>query len=115
MENARTKWARRIAEWRASGKTKRDYCEAHGYKYNTFLLRLRQVEVASKTAVASGSPHPLSPPKPATSAPRMALVAPRDSERAGLVVDVGDARITLRRGFDTELLCEVVRALRGSR
>ena len=91
-------WAKRVAAWRASGETADVFAQDKGFEGSTlrwWSSRLGRV-----------------------STPRfMRLVPKADAVQvdAGLVVEVGRARVHVKAGFDTKLLAEVVAALGGDR
>lgn len=108
MTKTDEKWIERIREWKASGKTAEDFAAGQPFKASTLKWRASLLRRSDEGAAQPGN----SPGS--TRAIRMARVVPaarRDERRAGLVVEVSGARIALVRGFDTQLLIEVVRAL----
>jgi hypothetical protein len=101
-------WAKRVAEWRASGVTAAEYCSANGLS----LSRLRYwAYKRGGSEVSAGGRERV------TFAPRLArVVATRErpstgSAGDGVVVEVGGARVHVRRGFDRAVLAEVVDVL----
>ena len=105
MTTKRSEWEARVAEWEASGKTAADFAADKGYAPATlkwWASRLRREAAASKTprvAMAKVERRPSH------------VVATSISVR----VDIDGARIEVARGFDEELLRDVVRALRAAR
>lgn len=107
-------WAERIADWKASGRTSEEYCEgkpftAGGLRHWAYLLRRvtpRKPVALAEVRIAKVVPRP---------APAVAALPSRSSE--ALVVEVGDARIAVRPGFDRATLAAVVEVLaaRGGR
>jgi hypothetical protein len=110
MTTTEAKWAERVQQWKASGRRPEEFAEGQPYKASTLRwwateLRRRSAGDAER-AKRSG----------ASGAIRMARVVrrvPPDKDGAGLIVGNGRARIRLERGFDGELLAEVVRAIGG--
>ncbi len=104
----RDEWARRVAEWRASGQTSTAFAEgkaftasglrhwAHRLSKEPSPRRLRVVRVERQLQAAE----------------------PTASADTSLVVEVGPARVVVRPGFDRALLAavlEVVLAAAGGR
>lgn len=86
-------WARRVAEWRASGKTAEAFASGRGFAGNTlrwWASRLGRRAPAIVQVVRAAPP-------------------PRD---AALELAVGDVRVLVRAGFDRALLAEVLGVLR---
>jgi hypothetical protein len=91
-------WAKRVDAWRESGETTDVFAQGKGYAASTlrwWSSRLGRVEK-----------------------PRFVQLVPKASVAqvdAGVVVEVGHARIRVTAGFDTRLLAEVVATLGGVR
>lgn len=103
-------WAKRVAEWKASGLTSESYCEgkpftAGGLRHWSHRLREREqpapVRMARVVRISE-----LKSPGPAGRTP--SGVAP------DLVVEIGTARIAVRPGFDRATLADVVEVLATS-
>lgn len=93
-------WSDRVRAWRASGETANQFAEGKGFAGST----LRFWATRLKTAPAS-----------APAMPRIVQLVTRRAEAgAELLVEVGAARVRVQRGFDRELLVEVVVALSGA-
>lgn len=103
----RATWTKRVADWRASGETAGEFCDGKPFSVST--LRWWSSRLTRDRGSAS-----------AARGIRVALVervaaAPPDSPAQALVIELGAARIAVRRGFDRETLAAVldVVALRG--
>jgi hypothetical protein len=115
MTETEARWAERVAAWKASGKRADEFAQGQPFKAST--LKLWHYEFR-KRASSSKVPNTTSV-SPATAAPPVVVPMARvvsiaREQDASIVVDVGGARVIVGRGFDVELLCEVVRALRGA-
>ena len=89
-------WSERVRAWRASGETASAYADGKGFAASTLRFwasRLNRMPSA---------------PRIVQLVPRPALVA------AELLVEVGAARVRVGRGFDRELLADVVATLAGA-
>lgn len=108
MTETQAKWAARVSEWRQGGKPAEEFAEGRGFEPST--LRYWASRLKRGTGVAAETP-----------AVRMARVVRRSESMdsatacAGIVVEIGTARVTIRRGFDQLLLREVVESLQGER
>jgi hypothetical protein len=104
MTAAEEKWSSRVSAWRSSGKTLREFSELEGLSASS----LRWWSTRLKKLAAEGEATPASTSKIAMA--RVHRVPPkRDAPR--VFVEVAGARIVVERGFDVELLREVIRAL----
>ncbi len=90
-----TVWEQRREQYRKSGLSRKAFCTKHGLKLSTldyWFCRLGKQE--KESGLVELDRRSIAPAMP------------------GLVVSVGqDYRIELRRGFDPQLLAEVIQAL----
>ncbi len=93
-EANRAAWAKRIADFRASGLSATQWCAANGLKIHQLRYWLKKIEA----------------PAPAPTAVRWLPVNFSDPEPA-LMVRVGPATIEIQNGFDPELFITVVKTL----
>jgi len=91
-------WAKRVEAWRASGETADVFAQGKEYKGSTLRWWSSRLGRADQ-------------PRFVRLVPKAAVVA----VDAGMVVEVGRARVRVKAGFDTKLLAEVVAALGGDR
>ena len=104
------KWSARVAAWRASGLTARMFCEGKGYTANglrcwSSRLRKLQSEVGAQKEAA---------PKGVRIA-RLVRVPKAAEAETPIVIEVGGTHVCVRRGFDSEVLRELLNVLGGSR
>jgi hypothetical protein len=106
MTETESKWAERVAGWQASGQTAPAFCKGKeftpsGLRY--WASRLRRSEPASR---ADG-----------VRLARVVRAAPRSAPMAEtpILIEVGNARLGVRRGFDAEALRAVLDLLGGGR
>jgi len=97
----RQEWEKRIAEYRASGQSVKEWCIANGVKPQRLWYWLRRTRENLETRSTTWLPVEVGSPFLGEQA------------NAGLVVRVGKASIEVKPGFDTELLSTVVRVLSG--
>lgn len=95
-------WSERVRSWRQSGESATVFARGKDYTASTlryWASRLRRTSAAPRIVQLVPT----------------AKVPDATPAAADLVVEVGTARVRVRRGFDPELLAEVVRALGGAR
>lgn len=114
------RWAEYVAQWETSGGSARAFAQGHGIAEASLRWWKSELARRSRNEPARRSPGPT--PR-GESRVTMARVV-RDGEQAPVeqppaeqvptevTVAVGTARIVVQRGFDAELLREVVDALR---
>ena len=95
------KWATRVAAWRGSGLSAARFCADKDFSEGTlryWASRLRSAESASPAEIRIA-----------------AVVRPSTTVEADtpIVLEVGSVRIALRRGFDRDVLRDVLAALGG--
>lgn len=93
-----TIWARRVEAWRASGETADVFALGKGFEGSTLRWWSSRLGRAS-------------PPGFLRLVPKAYAV----QVHAEVVVEVGNARVRVKEGFDTKLLADVVAALGGDR
>jgi len=114
MTKTDAKWLERVRQWKESGQTAEAFTVGQPFKASTLKWRAAELRRAAEGGGRYGKGH-------ATGGSiRLARVVPRARESApgqgcGVVVEVSGARIALSRGFDAELLTDVVRALEAVR
>jgi hypothetical protein len=106
-------WQERVDEWKASGQSADAFASGKGFSGKT--LRWWSCELGRRRREQKA-------PRPRRAdVPKMARIvrtspAPSPSQQDdSLHVEVGNARIVVRRGFDATFLREVVHALGGGR
>jgi hypothetical protein len=105
MTATETKWSERVREWKASGRTARQFAEGRDFKASTLAY---WASCLRRSRVGAGASPKRQPPV------RMARVVrnpTRDDD--SIVVAVGAARVAVRAGFDEALLRRVVKTLGG--
>lgn len=114
MTETETKWSERIQQWKESGKKAAEFAAGQPYKASTLVWWATELRRRSQ----AGAPQ--SKRRQSAGKIRMARVVPvgrplTKLPAQGLILEVSGARISLDRGFDAELLSEVVRVLGGKR
>jgi hypothetical protein len=99
MRSSAAVWAERVHAWRESGQHAAEF--AAGKDFTERTLKWWAGELARRAR-----------PKPGVKMARVVAVA---KEAEALAIAAGGATIVLRRGFDAELLRQVVVALAGPR
>jgi len=115
MTEAQVRWTAVVRAWRSSGKPAHAFAAERGIVESTLKYWARTLERAS--SARSRAPRAVLDPRPATTTPTLARVV-RESDSTGdadaITIDIAGARVAVRRGFDHELLREVVQALAGA-
>jgi hypothetical protein len=97
MTDTEKRWSERVREWKASGRTAKDFAEGREFKASTLVYWASCLRRSRREAK-----------------PRVRIVrvvrTPAPTEDS-IVVTVGAARVAVRAGFDGALLRQVVRAL----
>jgi hypothetical protein len=104
------KWLERIRQWKESGKTADAFAVGQPFKASTLKWRAAELRRAAEGGERYGKGQTVK------GAIRLARVVSRSrggapTQGGGLVIEVSGARIAVSRGFDAELLTDVVRAL----
>lgn len=90
-------WAKRVAEWRASGRKAEEFAAGRGFTAST--LRWWASRLGRRDAAFV----------------RVERSAERPAARAGVIeLEVGAVRVVVREGFDRSLLIAVLGVLRAS-
>ncbi len=110
MTKTDEKWLERVRQWKESGQTAEAFAVGQPFKASTLKWRAAELRRAAEGGVRYGKGHAVK------GSIRLARVVTRARDSApkqggGVVVEVSGARISLSRGFDAELLTDVVRAL----
>jgi len=99
IENKQQLWSDRIAAWKASGLSQKQYCDQHKLTYSTFVYWRGRLKRLNGDDIASGKVSFLP----------IALKRERDS---ALTLRINDRHsIVIRPGFDPELLIQVIQAV----
>ena len=111
MTKTDAKWLERIRQWKESGRSAEEFAVGQPFKASTLKWRASLLRRTAEGGRQYGKGA-------AVGSVRLARVVPVRRARSngaspspGVVVEVSGARISLSRGFDAELLAEVVRAL----
>jgi hypothetical protein len=92
-------WETRVAAYRSSGQSVREWCAANGVKPERLWYWLRWQKAGPATPPLTWLPVAVDGP------------VPRGQSDTGLLVRVGRASIEVNPGFDPEMLSTVVRVL----
>jgi len=101
-------WAKRVAEWRASGLTAKDFCAKHDLQLSSlryWTYRLRAAVKPSETTAVRLLPVAIKPQDAPQSIPQA------EPHKPALTVELGAARIVVPVGVDRTTLKTVLDAL----
>ncbi len=106
MTETESKWAERVAAWRASGQTAPTFCK--GKDFSPGGLRYWAARLRSAAAAAQRADDM-----------RLARVVrtarPAEPVETPILIEVGDVRLGVRRGFDPGALRAVLDLVGGGR
>lgn len=108
MTETEAKWVARVADWRESGKSAEEFAEGRGFQGSTLRVWASRL----KTKNGDSTVPRLRIARVVRGAAAVSTVPEVD---AGIVVELGRARINVRRGFDPSVLRAVVESLQGPR
>ena len=118
-DSTRATWVARIEEWKRSGKTAEEF--AAGQPFSGGTLTWRASQLRHRPGDVRGESAARGPSRRRRVSADSKIVLAEVVRRApelrdeSLVVEVANARIAVRAGFDKALLCDVVAALREVR
>jgi hypothetical protein len=107
MTATEAKWSERVREWKASGRTAKEFAEGREFKASTLVYW------ASCLRTGIGGAPRAKKRDPGVRMVRVVPVSARADD--AIVVVVGRARVTVRAGFDPALLRQVVQTLGDER
>ena len=116
MSEAETaaKWAERVRGWRASGASAASFAAGQGFAASTLRWWDSKLTQAAKPRVAMARVVRRGAGEPAEAAAGAATSVAVPSAPT-LTLEVDGVRIVVRRGFDAELLRQLVHAIGGAR
>jgi hypothetical protein len=102
-------WARRLAEWRASGLTLTQYCVGRDFTPGAIRYWAKRLPTDDSLSV---EPPPVPPPAAFARVLREPMPV---HEESPVVIEVSAVRLVLRRGFDPVTLRAVLDLVTGVR
>ena len=105
MTETETKWAERVAAWQASGQTAPAFCKGNDFTPSGLRYWASRLAKANQGA----------PAKEVRLARVVRASQPAEAMETPIVIEVGAARLGVRRGFDPEALRAVLDVLGGGR
>jgi hypothetical protein len=102
-----TKWKKRVEEWRESGQTSAEFCEGKGYAANTLL------HWSSRLGAGTGREDAMGTGLEQVRIARVIRSVAEPEAETPIVVEVGGARVQVRRGCDAGALRQVLEMLGG--
>jgi len=117
MSEAETaaKWAERVRGWRASGASAASFAAGQGFAASTLRWWDSKLTQAAKPRVAMARVVRSAARKPAEAAEGVATSRVASPNAPTLTLEVEGVRVVVRRGFDAELLRQLVHAIGGGR
>ena len=105
MTETEAKWSERVREWKASGRTAKEFAKGQAFKASTLVYWA--------SCLRRGRAGAERPQKRRPRVRMVRLMAAATPASGALTVRVGTASVELRSGFDRALLRELVEALGG--
>lgn len=117
MSEAETaaKWGERVRGWRASGASAASFAAGQGFAASTLRWWDSKLTQAAKPRVAMARVVRRRAGEPAEAAAGAATISVAPPSAPTLTLEVDGVRIVVRRGFDAELLRQLVHAVGGAR
>ena len=106
------KWAERVRGWRESGASAASFAAGQGFAASTLRWWDSKLTQAAKPRVAMARVIRRAASEPAEGSAPSTVAGPSATT---LTLEVEGVRITVRRGFDAELLRHLVEAIGGAR
>lgn len=110
-------WAKRVSEWRASGKSSIEFCEGQEFSaggLRHWAHRLEKMRAAKEKAKTSPEASPVRVLRVVRRKARGdASPAPARAD-GNVVIEIGKARVSVDAGFDRETLRAVIDVLAAS-
>ena len=94
-------WDDRLRAFKASGQNASQWCREHGIPVHQLRYRLRKENDSHTTQVSNGRSHWVA--LPSTPEP--------DAASSGVSLRMGSVDVKVERGFDPDVLSEVIRSL----
>ena len=117
MSEAETaaKWTERVRAWRASGGSAASFAAGQGFAASTLRRWDSKLTQAAKPRVAMARVVRRGAGEPAEARAGAATSSVAPPSATALTLEVDGARIVVGRGFDAELLRQLVQAIGGAR
>lgn len=115
MRMSAAKWAELVAAWEASGESAVSFSSAHGVAESSLRWWRTELVRRARKEATRRSPGPGRRPASAVAIARVVRegeVPTVDPARKHVAIVIGQVRIVVERGFDRQLLRDVVGALR---
>lgn len=114
MSEAETsaKWAERVRGWRESGVSAASFAAGQGFAASTLRWWDSKLTQAAKPRVTMARVVRRAAAEAAEGSATRSVAPP---SAPTLTIEVGGVRIAVRRGFDAELLRQLVQAIGGAR
>jgi hypothetical protein len=103
LEQKRCYWKQHIDSWQEAGLTQAEYCRRHNLKHHQLVYWKKRFSHAPETGVSF---VPLKPDD-------LLMDKPAQPDRQSLCLEIDDHfKVEIRAGFDTQLLRQLIFALR---
>ncbi len=108
-------WVERIEEWTRSGQSATEFAAGKPFTGGTLTWAASRLRNGARGSSKRRASRPRAGRQAKIQMAEVVRRSPRAAAAESLVVEVGGARVLLKRGFDQSLLRDVMLALRGGK
>jgi len=108
-------WVERIEEWTRSGQSATEFAEGKPFTSGTLTWAASRLRNGARGSSKRRASRPRAGRQAKIQMAEVVRRSPRAAAVESLVLEVGGARVLVKRGFDRTLLRDVMLALRGAK
>ena len=108
-------WVERIEEWTRSGQSAAEFAEGKPFTSGTLIWAASRLRNGARGSSKRRASRPRAGRQAKIQMAEVVRRSPRAAAVESLVLEVGGARVLVKRGFDRTLLRDVMLALRGAK
>jgi hypothetical protein len=108
-------WVERIEEWTRSGQSATEFAEGKPFTSGTLTWAASRLRNGARGSTKRRASRPRAGRQAKIQMAEVVRRSPRAAAVESLVLEVGGARVLVKRGFDRTLLRDVMLALRGAK
>ena len=108
-------WVERIEEWTRSGQSATEFAEGKPFTSGTLTWAASRLRNGARGSSKRRASRPRAGREAKIQMAEVVRRSPRAAAVESLVLEVGGARVLVKRGFDRTLLRDVMLALRGAK
>ena len=108
-------WVERIEEWTRSGQSATEFAEGKPFTSGTLTWAASRLRNGARGSSKRRASRPRAGRQAKIQMAEVVRRSPRATATESLALEVGSARVLVKRGFDRSLLRDVMLALRGAK